>query len=547
MRLKSKEFLLLFGIFYAFFLLLAPFDSFGTIPLSFHQGFFSLVRFDLVADDGGHYAYLRSLFFDGNIDFANEPFNSLLKPDVTGYLSNPWTIGASILWTPFFLIGHLITLTLNWLGCSLGEHGYSYPYISMLAIGSLFYSYCGLVFCVKFLELLFPSGSFFATVVTFTSSCFLYYSFIRPYSDANMEFFALSLFIYLFTFYAVRKPDGRTFFICLGISCGLLALIRFNGIIYLAIIITYLTLTIRISRISVTNIVYTLIPFLVVISVQGCCNKVLHGGMFLVSKDTTGNVVSFDIVKMKDILIGKSGLLLQCPVYLTGILGYVDLIKHHKSLRQYCYALFSGFLLQILLVSTLANYGNDYGIRYLASTIVLVMPGIARFFSQLNKTKIFLAVGLVLWQYVQVIQYKIIFDYHNFSIFKAPYYLWLILKDRQDLLLRSSNYVSLVLRGFWGVENYTDAYFLCFIPCFVAALLFLTPYILTVCKKKIAIGFVLIFFLFTSCLIVFNSPKFSQDETDRRHRLYSQVNIPDAVGYTFKMMNDNLGIKVQNW
>ena len=66
----------------------------------------------LVPDSAGYVAYIRSLVFDGDIYFGNEfdllevqrAWNHLSE---TGYTINMFAIGSSMLWAPFFGIGHI--------------------------------------------------------------------------------------------------------------------------------------------------------------------------------------------------------------------------------------------------------------------------------------------------------------------------------------------------------------------------------------------------------------------------------------------------------
>ena len=92
----------LFGIFSFFFLLTSPLGTFNEwINPNLHKGFYSLTKIDS-GDDAGYYAYLRSIFFDGDIDFFNElTYTHADKIMPTGYVFNNWQIGQSILFFPF--------------------------------------------------------------------------------------------------------------------------------------------------------------------------------------------------------------------------------------------------------------------------------------------------------------------------------------------------------------------------------------------------------------------------------------------------------------
>ena len=102
MNLRLLPHLILIGTFFFFFLLISPLGVFNDwIQPTIHKGFFSITQID-PGDDSGYYAYLRSIFFDGDIDFFNEIFYAHIERFTsTGYVFNNWQIGQSILFFPF--------------------------------------------------------------------------------------------------------------------------------------------------------------------------------------------------------------------------------------------------------------------------------------------------------------------------------------------------------------------------------------------------------------------------------------------------------------
>jgi hypothetical protein len=61
-----------------------------------------------------YYAYLRSLILDQDLDFTND-YQLLGNPlgattvELTKRPGNLFTIGPALFWTPFFLVGHLLS------------------------------------------------------------------------------------------------------------------------------------------------------------------------------------------------------------------------------------------------------------------------------------------------------------------------------------------------------------------------------------------------------------------------------------------------------
>src|SRR5688572_24021057 len=75
----------------------------------------------LILDGLAYFSYLPSLFLDHDLNFWNEfTFGGAIKPQAqnvrgitpAGYVSNHWSIGPALLWSPFWLIGHWMTLIL---------------------------------------------------------------------------------------------------------------------------------------------------------------------------------------------------------------------------------------------------------------------------------------------------------------------------------------------------------------------------------------------------------------------------------------------------
>ena len=85
--MSTKKFLLIGGIFYLLFLLLTPLGLFNDwIPPLTHSGYYSVKTVD-GGDDTGYYSYLRSIFFDGDIDFINERYYAHINRfHSTGYV-----------------------------------------------------------------------------------------------------------------------------------------------------------------------------------------------------------------------------------------------------------------------------------------------------------------------------------------------------------------------------------------------------------------------------------------------------------------------------
>lgn len=202
----------------------------------------------LVHGDGvGYYAYLRAPLIQHNFRFeadwrhANLSFlesrlgaNDQLHLDQytdTGYINNLFTVGPAILWLPFFLTAHLGVLTLDKFGGHIPADGFSFPYRVLVAFGTAFYGFCGLLLSYllarKYLD---PSCAFLATLGIWAGSSLPVYMYFNPFwSHAHSAFIAA-----LFLWYWDRTRPNRTLgqWILLGLISGLLVDVYFvNGVL----------------------------------------------------------------------------------------------------------------------------------------------------------------------------------------------------------------------------------------------------------------------------------------------------------------------------
>jgi len=101
----------------------------------------------LDADAVEYYSHLRSLYFDHDLDFANEfeHFGILsrydkIRPTPTGHRRTIFSVGPALLWMPFYAAGDLVARLEGQV-----ENGYSPAHIRSVCLGSLVYGLLGLL------------------------------------------------------------------------------------------------------------------------------------------------------------------------------------------------------------------------------------------------------------------------------------------------------------------------------------------------------------------------------------------------------------------
>jgi hypothetical protein len=204
----------------------------------------------IVHGDGvGYYAYARapliqhSLRFEEDWRHANLYFsqsrilpNGQLIPSQyteTGYVSNLFSIGPAMLWTPFLLAAHAFVQCADALGAHIPANGFSTPYILAMALGTAIYGFLGLLFSYflarKYVE---ERWAFLSTLAIWGASSLPVYMYFNPAWSHAHSAFAVALFLW----YWDRTRDCRSVlqWILLGFLAGLMVDVYFpNGVFLL--------------------------------------------------------------------------------------------------------------------------------------------------------------------------------------------------------------------------------------------------------------------------------------------------------------------------
>lgn len=202
-----------------------------------------------LSDEVQYYAYLRSLYFDGDLDFRNEYTyfaeqrlalgdtavrDALLREDAnnpnpqTGLLRNVAPVGSAIMWAPGFVLADGFVLAANALGAAIPRDGYARPYVVGVCMMTALYTTLGLLLTYRLARRY--VGDFAATVATLTvflASPLVFYTYIAmPWSHAN-GFFLFALFLTLWMRHWGRPGErGLGLWLLLGLVGGLMVMTR---------------------------------------------------------------------------------------------------------------------------------------------------------------------------------------------------------------------------------------------------------------------------------------------------------------------------------
>ena len=231
------------AIYTLLFLMLAPLGDFAEWlppevqfknPNSIQRkAYYSMIRID-AADDTGVYIPLKSTIIDGDVDYINERYwwNKVITN--TGRVWNvSYQFGSSILWLPFFLVGHLLVYVLNIFGAGFKVDGYSSPYLVMTAIGSAAYGCWGSIISYSIIRRFFRrSAALLVAASAVMISNLNYYAFIRSRKEHTSEYFGVALFFWVLFRFRDLKEKTLPDYLFLGIAAGLMCLIRLNTIVF---------------------------------------------------------------------------------------------------------------------------------------------------------------------------------------------------------------------------------------------------------------------------------------------------------------------------
>jgi hypothetical protein len=207
-------------------------------------------------DEVQYYVYLRSLYFDGDLDFRNEYehfaalgqqnndpaiYNALLREHAadpptnpeTGLLRNVAPVGAALLWSPGFVLADLLVRGANLFGASIPTDGYARPYIWAVCMMSAVYSLLGLLLTYRLARRF--AGEFAAataTIAVFLATPLVFYTYIAMPLAYAAGFFLFALFLTLWLHgwerpLAERLAQRRLWmWALLGLVGGLMAITR---------------------------------------------------------------------------------------------------------------------------------------------------------------------------------------------------------------------------------------------------------------------------------------------------------------------------------
>jgi hypothetical protein len=396
------------------------------------------------ADEIKYFVHLRSMYFDGDLQFANEyehfierdpeahaglvPF--LEEVTATGHRLNDAPIGSAVLWAPFYITADLGVAAARWMGASVPRDGYSWPYVFAVCLGSLLYGMAGLFLIYRLCrEYAAPGPSKTAVIGIWFATPVVFYLYITPPMAHASSLFAVTLF--LFVWHQTRDDRRLLEWGLLGLSAGLMVLVRELNWLFLLVLVVdelggmwdawrrnklghgpsaagaarwidILGLRARVAGYITFGIMLTL-----VVLPQFITYKVLH--------DTFGPspfvVKKFSLIPWhagEVLFSGFHGLFSWAPITLLGALGLFSLARRDGRLAL---ALGLVFVAQVAVIGSYDTWwgGASFGARRFINCMPIFALGLAAAIDTLRppgqRMAALLVILLIGWNFGLAVQY----------------------------------------------------------------------------------------------------------------------------------------------
>lgn len=377
----------------------------------------------LRGDGVGYYAYLRSFAVDSDFDFTNEYLRAdklflLNLLDANGHIKtteltkkglprNQYPVGCSLLWTPFFIVGHIVSGLRK-----VSQDGYSHPYIYALGFGTALYAFIGFIFIYKLCR------NYFNALVTLIVILSLWFASNLPIYMYFLTFMShsLSLFIGSFFIYFWHKTlfkKGVKEWIVLGGLGGLMAIVYYvNSIFLLLPLLEYLSIAgDNIRRRSSKGLLHNAgfgLLFILSLSVFMLLNFFILNaiyGSYSANDYVGGTIINWKWLKPRFIEVlfsGRHALFSWNPVYLIAVLGYLFFYKRDRRIFFYFGICLLVFLCIISVSEVDTTDHSSFGSRTFISCLPIFAIGLCSFIEYLRKKIkliwiIVVAVLLIIW------------------------------------------------------------------------------------------------------------------------------------------------------
>jgi hypothetical protein len=321
------------------------------------------------ADSVSYFVWLRSAYFDHDLDFANEWAHwglPELPRTPTGLRRNVHPVGPALLWSPFYVGADLYVAARR----TSPRDGYSLPYRRAAALGTLLAALVGAWLLARMLApRVGPRTAVLAVTATVLGSPIVYYALVVPTMAHGPTFGAAAAFLWAWD--RARRHPSLASWCVLGALLGLATLMRWQAAT-LALLIPPLAMGGPGGRRGRPSWVLAgAAAGLVVFSPQILAWRALYG-RFLTIPQGEG-FMDWSSPHLLDVLVSADhGLLAWTPLMLLGLVGLLLGLREDAPL-------FGGALAVFLATAWVNGGAYDWaaGDAFGARRFDLVMPLLA--------------------------------------------------------------------------------------------------------------------------------------------------------------------------
>jgi hypothetical protein len=370
-----------------------------------------------------YFSYLHTIFFDRDLDFTNEyTYFYLEDPEgregfketfldretPTGRKNNFGPIGTALLWTPFYLGAHVLTLTSQTFGAEVSADGLSLPYRWAVTLASGIYGAIGLFLSYRLARRYADAeSSFLAVVGLWWATPVAYYMYVAPGMSHAASLFAVALFFSLWP-WATAGKAGR--WALWGASAGLMGLVREqDGLFAVAALVAALSPTLRtdLSGRLKSILSFGASAFLVFLP-QLLVYQVLYGRP--APSPHVSNKMFWGSPHALEVLFSpEHGLLFWSPLLLIFFVGAVLLLRHEIGSGL---VLAVSFLSQVYISGAVDSWtmaGAFGSRRFVATTVIFAVWGalvLEALRPHLRRAGVYAAMGFfILWNISLMVQF----------------------------------------------------------------------------------------------------------------------------------------------
>jgi hypothetical protein len=311
-----------------------------------------------------------------------------------------------VLWAPFYLGAHGLSLAGQALGLAIRVDGYAPQYVWAVSLGSAAYGFVAIVLTYMLCREYFPSRlSLLATTAVWLSGTLVFYMYGHPVMSHANDAFAFALLAY--TWHRTRDTAGPAGPLLRGAVAGMCALIRLSNAGFVALIVAeYAIEGLRRWRSgdgcpalvnAIAQIALVSLAWWLVFSPQVVTWRIVMGEWIVTNPYAGGAGVGFEWLRPRIIQVLFStnrGLFVWTPLTLFALIGFFALWRRARRLAAF---LLACFLIQLYIIAAWGAWSGSaaFGQRFFTNMTPAFAIGLAALLSALR--------ARVSWQWLSAV------------------------------------------------------------------------------------------------------------------------------------------------